>query len=297
MPLPKKIVILGHSGFVGSHLEHQLSNSKRWDVTGRSLPDIDLTDPEHASRLIPFLLPETNLVIAAAVKRQFGDTLEAFRQNMAIVENICRLLEAYPVRRVIFLSSSAVYGEETENTHISEQTPVNPTSYYGINKYAAERLLKKACATDKHISLVCLRPPLVYGPDDRGRTYGPSGFSAAAMEGEPITLWGDGTELREFIYIEDLCRLIEMFVEKEFEGELNVVSGNPYCFADVIVALKKEMPNLVVNTRPRSKQKANNVFDASKIRSLLPDSFKFTSLNDGLAKTLVGSRRAHRYES
>jgi UDP-glucose 4-epimerase len=283
---PKKIVILGHSGFIGSHLERLLSKSANWDVVGRSLPDIDLTNQEYASRLIPFLTPASTLVLAAAVKRQFGDTLKAFLQNMAIVENICRLLEAYPVKRVIFMSSSAVYGEETENIRISEQTPVNPTSYYGINKYTAERLLKKACTANQKTSLVCLRPPLVYGLDDPGRTYGPSGFSAAALEGAPITLWGDGTELREFIYIDDLCRLIEFLAGNEFEGELNVVSGTSYCFADVITALKKKLPGLEVNTRPRSRQKANNAFDASRIKSLLPANFRFTSLEEGLARII-----------
>ena len=290
MPKPKQIVILGHSGFIGSHLERLLSKSANWNVVGRSLPDIDLTNQEHASRLTPFLVPESTLVLVAAVKRQFGDTLEAFRQNMAIVENICRLLETHPVKRVIFMSSSAVYGEETENTRISEQTPVNPTSYYGINKYAAERLLRKACTTNQLTSLVCLRPPLVYGPDDQARTYGPSGFSVAALEGAPITLWGDGTELREFIYIDDLCRLIEFFADNEFEGELNVVSGTPYCFADVITALKKKLPDLEVNTRSRSRQKANNAFDASRIKSLLPANFRFTSLEEGLARILDRSK-------
>lgn len=282
----KKIIILGHSGFIGSHLERLLSKSEEWEVIGRSLPNIDLTDPEHASMLIPFLAPANTLVLAAAVKRQFGDSLVAFRQNMAIVENICCLLETYPVKRIVFMSSSAVYGEETENTSISEQTPVNPTSYYGISKYAAERLLKKVCTANQQTSLVCLRPPLVYGPDDQGRTYGPSGFSAAALEGVPITLWGDGTELREFIYIEDLCRLIELLIGNEFEGELNVVSGTPYCFVDVITVLKEKSSNIEVNIQPRSKQKVNNAFDASKIKSLLPASFQFTSLKDGLARIL-----------
>lgn len=282
--MPNKIIILGHSGFIGSQLERMLTSSGEWEVTGRSLPDIDLTDVEQASRLIPFLPPDSTLVLAAAVKRQFGDTLEAFRLNTAIVENICRLLESHPVRRVLYMSSTAVYGEETENTDISEMTPVNPTSYYGINKYTSERLLKKACGG--RTSLVCLRPPLVYGPNDPGRTYGPSGFSAAAMDGAPITLWGDGSELREFIYIEDLCRVIEHLIGCDFDGELNVVSGTRYCFADAIRILKEKVPALEVNSRPRSKQKADNAFDASRIKSLLPDDFVFTKLEAGLAKIL-----------
>lgn len=133
---------------------------------------------------------------------------------------------------------------------------------------------------------MCLRPPLVYGPNDQGRTYGPAGFSAAAIEGAPITLWGDGTELREFIYIEDLCRLIELLLGSDFTGELNVVSGTRYCFADVVGMLKKKMPELEVNSRPRSKHKADNAFDAARIRSLLPEDFIFTSLEAGLAKIL-----------
>ncbi len=286
MTKPRQMVILGHSGFIGSHLERLISKSEIWEVIGRSLPDIDLTNPEHASQLFPFLTRETTLVLAAAVKRQFGDTLEVFRQNMAIVENVCSLLEACPVKRVIFMSSAAVYGEETEDINISEQTPVNPTSYYGINKYVAERLLKKVCMETRQISLVCLRPPLIYGPGDQGRTYGPSGFAAAALERKPISLWGDGTELREFIYIEDLCRLIEFLADHAFEGELNVVSGMQYCFADVITALKKKLPSLEINTRPRSRHKANNAFNARKIESLLPANFRFTSLEDGLANIL-----------
>ena len=263
-----------------------LTKSEGWDVIGRSLPDVDLTNLEDANRLIPYLTPDSTLVLAAAAKRQFGDTLEAFLQNMGIVENVCRLLEIYPVKRVIYMSSAAVYGEETENTNISEDTMVNPTSYYGINKYTSERLLKKVCTENQKTSLICLRPPLVYGPGDQGKTYGPSGFSAAVLEGNPITLWGDGTELREFIYIDDLCRLIEFVADNEFEGELNVVSGTPYCFADVVTILKKELPDLDINTRPRSRHKANNAFDPCKIKSLLPTDFRFTSLVDGLKQIL-----------
>ena len=280
----KKIIILGHSGFIGSSLERLLEESNNWSIIGRSLRDVDLTQAEQADLLIPFLESTSTLVLAAAVKRQFGDTQETFQSNVEIVKNVSRLLEKHPVKRVIFMSSAAVYGEETENVRINELTRVNPTSYYGISKYTAECLLKKVCVNN--ISLVCLRPPLVYGPNDPGQTYGPSGFSAAAIENRSITLWGDGSELREFIFIDDLCRLIELIADNEVEGEINVVSGTSYCFADIIRVLKKKFPNLVVDTRSRSRAKADNAFDASKINSILPDSFKFTPLEDGLVHLL-----------
>ncbi|MCX6239050.1 MAG: SDR family oxidoreductase [Bacteroidia bacterium] len=282
----KKIIILGHSGFIGSRLVRLLSESASYKIIGCSLPDVDLCNSSSATLLAPHFSPDSTIVLAAAIKRQFGDTLEAYQQNMAIVENVCRLLEAHPVKRIIYLSSAAVYGEETENTSISEQTPINPTSYYGIAKYTGERLLKKESAANQNTSLVCLRPSLIYGPGDQGRTYGPSGFCSAALEGTPITLWGDGKEMREFVFIDDICRVIERVITTEFEGELNVVSGTRYCFEDVITALKSRFPNLMVHSRQRSKPKANNAFDASKIKSLLPSDFRFTGLEEGLTRML-----------
>jgi len=283
----EKIIILGHSGFVGSHLKVALTKKDGWEVIGSSLPSVDLTIPEHVSKLAPIFKPESTLILAAALKRQFGDTFKSYKKNMSIIENICELIKARPIKKVIFMSSAAVYGEETENINICESTPVNPTSYYGIGKYAAERLLHKVCSENKVTSLVCLRPPLVYGPDDLGRTYGPAGFSSAARENLPITLWGDGRELREFIYIDDLCRVISHLIEINFSGEINVVSGIQYCFFDVINILKEKFPNLVLNTRPRSKHKADNAFDPSKLKSLLPSDFQFTSLKTGMANMLL----------
>ena len=282
----KRVVILGNSGFIGSNLNNMLLQTGAWEVVGLSKRDIDLTDPKSIRLLEPYFLSDSALVLAAAVKRQFGDDLEAYKQNMAIVENVCRLLETNPIKRVIFFSSAAVYGEETENTSISEGTQVNPTSFYGIAKYSSERLLKKVCEDNALTSLVCLRPPLVYGKGDQGRTYGPSGFSAAAQEGNPITLWGDGTELREFVYVEDICRLVALLLGKEFSGELNAISGARYCFADIIDILKTYFPALEVNSKPRSKQKVDNAFDFRKMESLLPADFNFTPLDEGLFKML-----------
>jgi nucleoside-diphosphate-sugar epimerase len=282
----KRVIILGHSGFIGSNLSRVLLENSNWDIIGRSRSDIDLVQSGNLDQLAPYFSEDSALIVAAAVKRQFGDSLDVFRQNMAIVENVCNLLEENPVKRVIFFSSAAVYGEETENTEISEQTQVNPTSYYGIAKYSAERLLKKVCEASQSTSLVCLRPPLIYGPGDQGRTYGPAGFTANAIEGGEITLWGDGTELREFVFIEDICRMIKYLLDSKFNGELNAVSGARYCFADIIQVLESRFPDLEVESKPRSKQKADNAFISDRIKSLLPPSFAFTNLEDGISQMI-----------
>ncbi|WP_211942348.1 NAD-dependent epimerase/dehydratase family protein [Cylindrospermopsis raciborskii] len=281
----RKIVILGHSGFIGQHLEAFLRNSYV-KVIGQSLPDVDLTRWQSAEQLSSHLTRETSLILTAAVKRQFGDNLEAFHQNLAIVENVCRLLEKNPVKQVVFFSSAAVYGEETENISISEETPVNPTSFYGIAKYSGECLLRKTCIDRQINSLVCLRPPLIYGLGDLAKTYGPSGFCTAALAGQTIALWGDGMELREFIYIEDLCRIVTRLLDLDFFGALNIVSGASYSFADIVSILKQKFPDLRVNSRPRSREKANNAFNPTRIKSLLPPDFKFTSLEEGISKIL-----------
>lgn len=278
----KQVVILGHSGFIGSHLEAALYN-EGFKVIGKSLPEVDLSSSREIQKIGDFFTRETVVILVAAVKRQFGDTLEAFKMNMAITENVCELLAKKPVKQVIFFSSAAVYGEETHNVSISEETPVHATSYYGISKYTSERLLDKAVASNApHSSLICLRPPLIYGPGDKGRTYGPAGFAAAAVEGSPITLWGDGTELREFMYVGDICRIVSQLIGSDFTGVLNTVSGTKYCFADVVRLLQKMYPELPVVSRERSKQKADNAFDPTRIRSVLRNDFNFTPLSEGI---------------
>ena len=71
-------------------------------------------------------------------------------------------------------------------------------------KFTAENLLTKVCI-ENNIKLIKVRPPLIYGKDDLSRGYGPTGFTYKAMDNEEIVLWGDGSEYREFVYIDDVC--------------------------------------------------------------------------------------------
>ena len=166
------------------------------DIVADGFPRIDLTSEDEARTLAPCLDRLTAVVMCAGIKRQFGDSLEAFEQNLAMAINLGKLLSDHPVGRVVFLSSSAVYGEEVDDLNLSESTPAQPTSYYGLAKFTSKKqLLRKVTAANPGSTLALLRPPLVYGCRDGGTIYGPSGFVRAALDGKPIVLWGDGSEI------------------------------------------------------------------------------------------------------
>ncbi len=288
----RRVVILGATGFIGRAIRAQLhQNESHLALQGSGLPGLDLTRSEHAAQLVEWLTPDTILIHCAAIKRQIGDTLDAFERNIAITVNLCRLLEKRPVLRTIYFSSAAVYGEENTDMAITEETPVRPTSLYGAGKFACEGALRKTVQAHSVSSLVVLRPALIYGPGDQGG-YGPSGFVRAAARGQGITLWGDGTERREFVFVADVARLVNRLLFHPFNGVLNVVTGHSHTFAEAVEIVSGLAPMAEqLSVKPRTKPKADHGFDTRRLQATFPD-FLFTSLEDGIRLTFEAERTA-----
>ncbi len=127
----RRIVLLGHSGFVGSHLvTHLRRYCPDLGLVAFSVEDLDLTRTEAVERLSALFEADVGVVMTAGVKRQWGDTLEAFSRNLSMARNVCNALAARPVGRFLFFSSAAVYGEANDNEAIDENTAVCPTSLH-----------------------------------------------------------------------------------------------------------------------------------------------------------------------
>jgi UDP-glucose 4-epimerase len=280
-----QIVLLGHTGYIGKRLAISFRKAAPdVPVVGRSVTELDLTSTDAPAALERLFDSNAALVICAAIKKQLGDTLDVLAQNLAITTSVCRALAATPVKRVVFFSSAAVYGEDVQHGTITESTPVQPTSFYGIGKFTAERMLAKATSPHAATSLLMLRPALVYGPDEPGYYYGPSGFLQKARAGAPITLWGDGTELREFLFIDDVVELTTRLLFSAATGVLNVVSGASYTYAAALDAIERMTGKRpATDSRARTKDKVDHRFDASALMRTCPG-FLFTPMEEGLRR-------------
>lgn len=284
-----KVLILGHSGFIGRRLQAVLEHDRPdLIVVGLSAEDADLSEASAVERLVPLLTPATLVILAAAVKRQSKDDTESFLRNCRMVESVCRAVQQSPAARLVYMSSAAIYGEDIQYSLIAEDTSAQPRTYYGLAKFAGEWIIRQELDGKVPTSLLSVRPPTIYGPGEPGFPYGPTGFLRKAMSREPITLWGDGAELREFIFIDDAVRALIALSLGSATGAVNLVSGSSRTFTDIIAIigdLLGRQPE--VQSRPRSKARVDHRFDPGRLQALLPG-FRFGSLEEGMAATLRG---------
>ena len=159
--------------------------------------------------------------------------LEAARQN--------------GVQRFVFSSSSAVYGPTLETCN--ELTPCNPTSPYGFSKLIGEYLCKQY-AVNFGIETVCMRYFNVYG--DRQNPNGQyaavvAKFRESMANNQPITIFGDGLQTRDFIPVEQVAQTnlaLGMLPAKNVSGEIfNVATGKSISVIELFQLLSKEFPN------------------------------------------------------
>ena len=283
-----RVIILGHTGFIGSHLLRKfLERDRGIEVLGYSRSAVDLTRWEKVQSLALKFDTQTAVIMCSAIKRHVEESLDAFHKNIQMVYNVARLLKEHPVKRVLFFSSAAVYGESLHDLNITEETLVTPVSYYGIAKYASECLLKKVAQEVEGLSLAILRPGIVYGLGDESEHYRPSAFAKSILSHGAVTLWGDGKELRDFIFVEDVAELVWRMTFCDYTGIYNVVSGETHTFRDILEVFKSLCPNgFQIRFQRRTQPKVDQGFENDKLLKAIPD-FSYTSFQEGLTKTFL----------
>lgn len=292
LPGIRRLVILGHSGFVGRRLqEHFGQRYPGLEVVGVSSREIDLTQAEQAARLAEYLDADTVVIMCSGIKSNYGSNLESYGRNLAMAQNVCSVLSKKPVLRFVFFSSIAVYGVDKHDVDITELTPVVPDTHYGLAKYHSEGLFALEFERIKQSSLVILRTPTMYGPNEKIIAPTPSGFLTTYLDGGQVSVWGDGAELREFLFIDDLVSVMDRILQGSFAGVLNVSGGHGRTYQDALDIISRLLGReLPVTRRERTKPKVDKVYNTALLQRLLPG-FRFTPLEEGLQQMMANRSR------
>jgi UDP-glucuronate 4-epimerase len=145
-----------------------------------------------------------HLAAEPGVRASWGDRFELYvRNNVLATQHLMEAAREWPDNRFVHASSSSVYGE-AERFPTPEKVTPKPFSPYGVTKLAAEHLCQ-AYHRNHGVDAVILRYFSVYGPRQRP-DMGFHKFCRAAVRGEPITVFGDGDQTRDFTFVSDVVR-------------------------------------------------------------------------------------------
>lgn len=219
-----RILVTGGAGFIGTHLCRRLlddghavsvvdneSNSRRENVpAGVRYVKADVIRPDEIEpEFARGLDAVCHIAGQVSIIRSFADPVADLRTNVEGTVNVLKLCLEYKVPRLIFASSMTLYGDGA-SVPISETERCHPDSYYGITKYAAERYVHATAQRPDlgfEFNVTSLRMYSVYGPGQAldNPYQGVLGiFLGNILRGEPITIFGDGEQTRDFVYIGDI---------------------------------------------------------------------------------------------
>jgi UDP-glucose 4-epimerase len=266
-PYPGPVVVVGHSGFIGRSLTGLLSE-RAVDVHGLSSRELNLRDLAAFATLDPLMGADATIFVCAALTPDRGATIDACVDHIAMSANLARYLSQQTARKVVFVSSDAVY--PTVARPVDEDTATDPVGAYPVAKYTSERLMELAAAPHD-IPLLIVRPTGVFGPGDTHNSYGPNRFVRTAMAAHTVRLFGQGEELRDHLFIDDLSRILYDLGATDTTGVLNIATGTSRTFGSIIEVLRRLTPEPfeVVNA-PRSGAITHRSFDIKRLSDAVP---------------------------
>lgn len=280
-----RVIITGHSGLVGSNLYKKLE--KEHELLGLSLENgYDLRDEKMVDKVIEDFEPDVvyHLAAFAAEARGQVSPVDMTQRNVGIFVNVLKSSINAGVKKFIYASSVAVYGEAT--VPYKEDGATIPKDVYGVNKLASEQILK-IMAKVYGFEYVIVRPHNIYGPgqmmDDPYKNV-VALFMRKLMEKQPYVLFGEGKMKRAFSYVDDVVDVLEQCMSLS-NITMNVGS-------DKAISIKELSDKLQVITglsvpvemKPARPQEISMFLADHSLQDSLVE-YKETPLDEGLKKT------------
>jgi len=296
-----KILITGGAGFIGSHLLERcikeghvvlcldnLVNNNSINV--RHLHDYhncklikgDIRD----SALLEMIMRDVNVVFHLAAylpndKSMYNPFL-CFDINERGTLNLLKTAYLNGVNTFIYSSTMKVYSEPAAYLPVDEQHPVQPSTIYGVSKLASELY----CGVySKAMNIIMLRYSRVYG-EGVTKCKPITTFISQALSNSPLTIYGDGTQSSDFVYVSDVVQANLQALEKNKPGIYNIGSGEEVSIRDLaerIISITGSKSDTVMLEK-KIDEPLRFVLDITKSRKAL--GYSPLSLNEGLSRII-----------
>lgn len=246
-----KFLVLGGSGFIGSHVVdallasgHQVRIYNRAEERHRPRPEGvefirgDLSDTSTLAEALMGVDMVFHLVSTTVPSTANLEPVADIQGNLIGTVRLLALMRAQGIDRLLYLSSGGtVYGVPRMDP-VPETHPLAPISSYGIVKVAIEQYIR-AAQEQQGLKPVILRPSNPYGPrQGHGGVQGVIGtFMWQVANEAPMQLWGDGSIVRDFIHVRDLARLCVMCAEQGVVGTYNAGAGEGHSMRQIVDAI------------------------------------------------------------
>jgi nucleoside-diphosphate-sugar epimerase len=284
-----KAVVTGCAGFVGSHLTERLL-SEGYEVTGidcftdyysKGIKEENISqslDNKNFKFIEKDILeiesfPGTDYVFhlaaQAGVRASWGKSFEVYTKNN--IEATQKLLEAYKdekIKKFVYSSSSSIYGDSP--LPMREEYIPKPVSPYGVTKLAGEHLCY-LYNKNYGIPAISLRYFTVYGPRQRP-DMAIHKFVKAAFLGRKIEIYGDGTQTRDFTYVDDAVQANILAARSDYSNEIFNVGGGTRISVNGLLKEIEKASGKTLKISNIDKQKgdvSDTMADTEKIRKML----------------------------
>ncbi|MGE6916868.1 GDP-L-fucose synthase family protein [Achromobacter kerstersii] len=283
--LDQRVFVAGHRGMVGAAITRELRRRGYEQVLTRSRAELDLENQNQVHRF--FSTTPVDVVYLAAAKvggilANQNHPVDFLYKNLMIQCNVIRAAYAAGVRKLLFLGSSCIYPREAPQP-IHEDAlltgPLEATNEpYAIAKIAGLKLCE-AYQREYGARFICAMPTNLYGPHDNYDLHSSHVLPALIRkfhEGreagqESVTIWGTGTPLREFLYVDDLAQACVMLMEHpDATGMYNIGAGKDISIADLaaLVARVVGYQGRIVYDTSKPDGTPRKLMDSSRVQAL-----------------------------
>jgi len=314
-----KMLITGGAGFIGSHLCEKYTREGQSVLCLDNFSSGNLMNVRHLLDcrnfrlikgdvrdfdLLEGLMRDVDVVFHLAaqvhVDRSYVEPRLTYEVNVMGTQNVLEAARIYDTKKVIYASSSEVYGSAL-HVPINEEHPLNAPHPYGASKIAADRICYAYVQTyGMDISIV--RAFNVFGPRQRDLGYGGviSIFTRKVLSGIPPIIYGNGLQTRDYTYVEDIVRAYDLVLNhnEPITEPINFGSGSEISILDlanmIIDLCGKKGKIEPVHVEPRIGEVERLIADATRAKKLLGWELRY-DFKDGL-QTFIGWYRKYGFE-